>query len=83
MFLEKWRPGPTGESWFRKKKPTVEDLGRLVKEKYPHYRSMSDKEAGQHIRKKFSPAYNDFADTEELEKPGSIYESGTPEEDKE
>jgi hypothetical protein len=83
MFLESLRPGPTEESWFSKKKQTVEDLGRLLKKKYPHYQSMSDKEAGQHIRKKFSPDYDDFEDTEELEKPGGIYESGMPEEDKE
>jgi hypothetical protein len=81
MFLEKWRPGSTEEGWFGKKKQTVEDLGRLMKKKYPHYRSMSDKDAGRQVRQKFSPAYDDFEDTEELERPGSIYETGMPEED--
>jgi hypothetical protein len=83
MFLERWRPGSAEESKESDKKQTVEDLGRLLKEKYPHYRSMSDKEAGRHIRKKFAPAYDDFEDTEELEAPGSIYESGSPQERKE
>lgn len=53
----------------------VTELGRLVKIKYPHYRSMSDIEAGREVRRKFAPAYDDFEDTEELEKPGTIYEN--------
>lgn len=53
---------------------TIEDLGKLVKEKYPHYRSMSDAEVGRYIRNKFSPAYDDFADKDALEKPGTIYD---------
>jgi Zn-dependent peptidase ImmA (M78 family) len=53
---------------------TIEDLGKLVKEKYPHYRSMSDAEVGRHIRNKFTPAYDDFVDKEALEKPGTIYD---------
>lgn len=53
---------------------TIEDLGRLVKAKYPHYRSMSDAEAGRAIRDKFAPDYDDFVDKEASEKQGTIYE---------
>jgi hypothetical protein len=81
MFLERWRFGSAEERGDSEKKQTVEDLGRLAKKKYPHYRSMSDKEVGQLIRKKFQPAYDDFENTEELERPGSIYESGAAKED--
>lgn len=83
MFLERWRSGSAQENGEGEKKQTIEDLGRALKEKYPHYRNMSDKEAGRHIREKFAPAYDDYEDTEELEAPGSIYESGSPQEHKE
>jgi hypothetical protein len=74
MFLERWRPGPESQNSEKKKNKTIEDLGRLVKKKYPHYKSMSDAEAGRRMRQKFSPAYDDFEDTEALEKPGTIYD---------
>ena len=40
---------------------TVEDLGRLVKAKYPQYAKLSDVELGQKVKAKY-PAYSKFAD---------------------
>jgi len=40
---------------------TVEDLGKLVKKKYPAYASMSDAEVGQKVKAKY-PQYGAFKD---------------------
>lgn len=40
---------------------TVEDLGKLVKKKYPAYANLSDVELGQKVKAKY-PAYSNFAD---------------------
>src|SRR5574337_47839 len=43
--------------------PTVEDLGRAVKAKYPgQYDDLADAELGQKVKGKFPGAYDDFSD---------------------
>src|SRR5574337_95629 len=43
--------------------PTVEDLGKAVKAKYPgQYDDLADAELGQKVKGKFPGAYDDFAD---------------------
>lgn len=44
--------------------PTVEDLGRKIKAKYPgKYDDMSDAEVGRRVKTKYPGAYDDFVET--------------------
>lgn len=44
--------------------PTVKDLGRQTKRKFPgKYDDLSDEELGRLIRRKYAPAYDDYEDT--------------------
>jgi hypothetical protein len=50
--------------------PTVLDLGKLVKAKYPgQYDDLSDYEVGQKVKAKFPTQYADFTDAPEAQKP--------------
>ena len=42
---------------------TIEDLGKLVKAKYPEYNDLSDADLGRKVRAKY-PEYSDFTDTQ-------------------
>ena len=47
--------------------PTIEDLGKKVKEKYPgQYDDLSDMDLGKKVKEKYPDAYKDFADKRPL-----------------
>lgn len=43
--------------------PTVEELGRRLKAKFPDYADLSDAEAGRLVKAKYPGQYDDFTDT--------------------
>jgi hypothetical protein len=48
---------------------TINDLGRLVKSKYPgQYDDLNDDELGRKIKAKFPGSYDDFSDVSTLSK---------------
>lgn len=49
---------------------TIEDLGKLVKNKYPAYSSMPDIEVGKRVKAKYPDAYGHFKDVDLPALPG-------------
>lgn len=49
---------------------TVEDLGRLIKQKHPDYGDIPDAELGRKIKLKYKGSYDDFEDAPSIGLPG-------------